>query len=108
MQRHAFYPRMDRQRGTLRHVMPLYNVHPLFTICVISPILRGTTQNFFENPKNTQHCFGRSGNRIRDPEAVFISLLKKKKVLIATFLNPLLTKIITNNILYHFEKVIHK
>uniref|UniRef100_A0A2H1WKG8 SFRICE_015147 n=1 Tax=Spodoptera frugiperda TaxID=7108 RepID=A0A2H1WKG8_SPOFR len=36
-QRHAFYPRSGRQRCTLRHVMPLYNVHPLFTICVISP-----------------------------------------------------------------------
>ncbi|KAF9796947.1 hypothetical protein SFRURICE_007490 [Spodoptera frugiperda] len=31
-QRHAFYPRRGRQRCTLRHVMPLYNVHPLFTI----------------------------------------------------------------------------
>ncbi|KAF9801151.1 hypothetical protein SFRURICE_005745 [Spodoptera frugiperda] len=33
--RHGFYPRSGRQRCTLRHVMPLYNVHPLFTICVI-------------------------------------------------------------------------
>ncbi|KAF9800038.1 hypothetical protein SFRURICE_004450, partial [Spodoptera frugiperda] len=31
-QRHPFYPRKGRQRCTLRHVMPLYNVHPLFTI----------------------------------------------------------------------------
>uniref|UniRef100_A0A2H1V8G6 SFRICE_025177 n=1 Tax=Spodoptera frugiperda TaxID=7108 RepID=A0A2H1V8G6_SPOFR len=38
MQCHTFYPRRGRQRCTLRHVMPLYNVHPLFTICVISPI----------------------------------------------------------------------
>ncbi|KAF9818680.1 hypothetical protein SFRURICE_011726, partial [Spodoptera frugiperda] len=30
MQRHVFYPRRDRQRCTLRHVMPLDNVHPLF------------------------------------------------------------------------------
>ncbi|KAF9819442.1 hypothetical protein SFRURICE_000530, partial [Spodoptera frugiperda] len=37
-QRHAFYPRRGRQRCTLRHVMPLNNVHPLFTICVISPM----------------------------------------------------------------------
>uniref|UniRef100_A0A2H1V3J3 SFRICE_011614 n=1 Tax=Spodoptera frugiperda TaxID=7108 RepID=A0A2H1V3J3_SPOFR len=37
--RHIFYPRRDRQRCSLRHVMP-YNVHPLFTICVISPISR--------------------------------------------------------------------
>ncbi|KAF9787583.1 hypothetical protein SFRURICE_001635 [Spodoptera frugiperda] len=38
-QRHAFYPRRGRQRFTLRHVMPLYNVHqlsPLF--CVIRPM----------------------------------------------------------------------
>ncbi|KAF9822470.1 hypothetical protein SFRURICE_006553, partial [Spodoptera frugiperda] len=27
-----------RQRCTLRHVMPLYNVHPILTICIISPI----------------------------------------------------------------------
>ncbi|KAF9794472.1 hypothetical protein SFRURICE_003174, partial [Spodoptera frugiperda] len=32
VQRHAFYPRRGRRRCTLRHVMPLYNVHPLFTI----------------------------------------------------------------------------
>uniref|UniRef100_A0A2H1WW26 SFRICE_004749 n=1 Tax=Spodoptera frugiperda TaxID=7108 RepID=A0A2H1WW26_SPOFR len=38
MQRHAFHPRRGRQRCTLRHVKPLYNVHPLFTSCVISPI----------------------------------------------------------------------
>ncbi|KAF9796116.1 hypothetical protein SFRURICE_013580 [Spodoptera frugiperda] len=24
--------------STLRYVLPLYNVHPLFTICVISPM----------------------------------------------------------------------
>uniref|UniRef100_A0A2H1W4I5 SFRICE_005521 n=1 Tax=Spodoptera frugiperda TaxID=7108 RepID=A0A2H1W4I5_SPOFR len=35
---HVFYPRRGRQRCTLRHVMPLYNVHTLFTICVISPM----------------------------------------------------------------------
>uniref|UniRef100_A0A2H1VDG1 SFRICE_027595 n=1 Tax=Spodoptera frugiperda TaxID=7108 RepID=A0A2H1VDG1_SPOFR len=38
MQRHAFYPRRGRQRCLLRHVMALYNVHLLFTICVKSPI----------------------------------------------------------------------
>ncbi|KAF9822742.1 hypothetical protein SFRURICE_019432 [Spodoptera frugiperda] len=38
MQGHAFYPRRSRQRCSLRHVMPLYNIHPLFTICAISPI----------------------------------------------------------------------
>ncbi|KAF9804941.1 hypothetical protein SFRURICE_007844 [Spodoptera frugiperda] len=31
-----FYPRRDRQRCTLRHVMPLYKIHSLFTICVSS------------------------------------------------------------------------
>uniref|UniRef100_A0A2H1VPS0 SFRICE_021495 n=1 Tax=Spodoptera frugiperda TaxID=7108 RepID=A0A2H1VPS0_SPOFR len=35
-QRHAFYPRRGRQRCTLRHVMPLYNVHPLFANCGVS------------------------------------------------------------------------
>ncbi|KAF9805072.1 hypothetical protein SFRURICE_010255 [Spodoptera frugiperda] len=38
MQRHAFYPRRDRQRCTLRHLMPLYNVHPLFIIYIKSHI----------------------------------------------------------------------
>ncbi|KAF9793764.1 hypothetical protein SFRURICE_003588 [Spodoptera frugiperda] len=33
-----YYPRRGRQRCTLRHVMPLYNVHSLFTVCVISPM----------------------------------------------------------------------
>ncbi|KAF9793664.1 hypothetical protein SFRURICE_002323, partial [Spodoptera frugiperda] len=32
--RHAFNPRRSRQRCTLWHVMPLYNIHPLFTIYV--------------------------------------------------------------------------
>uniref|UniRef100_A0A2H1VW78 SFRICE_021576 n=1 Tax=Spodoptera frugiperda TaxID=7108 RepID=A0A2H1VW78_SPOFR len=40
--------RRGRQRCSLRHVMPLYNVHPLFTICVVSPILRTTTEIFSE------------------------------------------------------------
>ncbi|KAF9819966.1 hypothetical protein SFRURICE_016636, partial [Spodoptera frugiperda] len=34
--RHALDPRRDRQRCTLCHVTPLYNVHPLFTIYVVS------------------------------------------------------------------------
>ncbi|KAF9795649.1 hypothetical protein SFRURICE_015199, partial [Spodoptera frugiperda] len=50
--RHAFYPRRGRQRCSLRHVMPLYNVHPLFTICVISPILHATTEKFYKNRKS--------------------------------------------------------
>ncbi|KAF9808147.1 hypothetical protein SFRURICE_008650, partial [Spodoptera frugiperda] len=50
-QRHAFYPRRDRQKCSLRHVMPLYNVHPLFTICVISPIHRVTTEKISNKPK---------------------------------------------------------
>ncbi|KAF9798418.1 hypothetical protein SFRURICE_003064 [Spodoptera frugiperda] len=38
LQRHAFYPRRGRQRCTLRQVIPLYNVHLLFTIFYLSPI----------------------------------------------------------------------
>uniref|UniRef100_A0A2H1V182 SFRICE_027306 n=1 Tax=Spodoptera frugiperda TaxID=7108 RepID=A0A2H1V182_SPOFR len=49
-QRHAVYTRRDRQKCSLRHVMPLYNVHPLFTICVLSPILRATTE---KHPSNS-------------------------------------------------------
>ncbi|KAF9793976.1 hypothetical protein SFRURICE_003412 [Spodoptera frugiperda] len=47
LQRHAFYPRRGRQRCTLRHVIPLYNVHTLFTICVISPIAFGALIGWF-------------------------------------------------------------
>ncbi|KAF9801865.1 hypothetical protein SFRURICE_009718 [Spodoptera frugiperda] len=39
--RHAFYPRQGRQRCTLRHLMPLYNVHKLLTICVKEPCICG-------------------------------------------------------------------
>uniref|UniRef100_A0A2H1V1P8 SFRICE_004197 n=1 Tax=Spodoptera frugiperda TaxID=7108 RepID=A0A2H1V1P8_SPOFR len=35
MQRHSFYPRRGKLRCTLRYVMPLYNVHPLFTIKIV-------------------------------------------------------------------------
>ncbi|KAF9794388.1 hypothetical protein SFRURICE_014608 [Spodoptera frugiperda] len=38
---HDFYPRRGRQRCTLRHLMPLYNGHPLFTICVRSHVIGG-------------------------------------------------------------------
>ncbi|KAF9796855.1 hypothetical protein SFRURICE_015837, partial [Spodoptera frugiperda] len=41
--RYAFYPRRGRQRCSLRHVMLLYNVYPLFTICVISPMVENHT-----------------------------------------------------------------
>ncbi|KAF9789001.1 hypothetical protein SFRURICE_008672 [Spodoptera frugiperda] len=61
IQRYAFYPLTGRQRCTLRHLMPLYNVHPLFTLCVISPILRATTEKFSKNGKkhsNTLHDSG--------------------------------------------------
>ncbi|KAF9811405.1 hypothetical protein SFRURICE_002774, partial [Spodoptera frugiperda] len=37
-QDYAFGPQRGRQRCSLRHVMLLYNVHPLSTICVIGPI----------------------------------------------------------------------
>ncbi|KAF9823647.1 hypothetical protein SFRURICE_007500 [Spodoptera frugiperda] len=36
--KHHLYKRRGRQMCTLRHVMPLYNVHTLSAICVISPI----------------------------------------------------------------------
>ncbi|KAF9799237.1 hypothetical protein SFRURICE_006497 [Spodoptera frugiperda] len=51
-QRHAFYPRKGRQRCTFRHAMPLYNVHPRFTVCVISSIPRATTEKFSNNRKS--------------------------------------------------------
>ncbi|KAF9810744.1 hypothetical protein SFRURICE_000801 [Spodoptera frugiperda] len=51
--RHAFYPRSGRQRCTLQHIMLLYTVHLLFTICVISPILRATTEEFCEKQKKS-------------------------------------------------------
>uniref|UniRef100_A0A2H1WET4 SFRICE_031110 n=1 Tax=Spodoptera frugiperda TaxID=7108 RepID=A0A2H1WET4_SPOFR len=35
MKRHTFYPKRGRQTCTSRNVMPLYNVHPLFTICFV-------------------------------------------------------------------------
>ncbi|KAF9796783.1 hypothetical protein SFRURICE_016667, partial [Spodoptera frugiperda] len=62
--RHAFYPRRSRQRYTLRLVMShVQCVHPLFTICVISPMylpcmvslnskLRATTEKFSRNRKS--------------------------------------------------------
>ncbi|KAF9794515.1 hypothetical protein SFRURICE_011805 [Spodoptera frugiperda] len=43
---------MGRQRCTLRHVMLLYNVHSLFTICVISLILSATTETFSKSEKS--------------------------------------------------------
>ncbi|KAF9804309.1 hypothetical protein SFRURICE_011924, partial [Spodoptera frugiperda] len=55
--RHAFYSRRDKQRCTLRHIMLLYNVHPLFTICVISPI-RATQNrnNYLWVPQRVAPC----------------------------------------------------
>ncbi|KAF9822288.1 hypothetical protein SFRURICE_017563, partial [Spodoptera frugiperda] len=51
LQRHAFYLQRSRQRCSLRHAMPLYNVHLLFTIFVISLIFRATTEKFSKNRK---------------------------------------------------------
>ncbi|KAF9802999.1 hypothetical protein SFRURICE_012244, partial [Spodoptera frugiperda] len=48
MYSHAFYLRKNRQRCTLQRIMPLYNVHLLFTIRVISPIVRATTEKYFQ------------------------------------------------------------
>ncbi|KAF9800404.1 hypothetical protein SFRURICE_016794 [Spodoptera frugiperda] len=63
MQRHALYSRKGRQGCTLRHVMPLYNVHPLFTIYVISPIHRATTEKFLKNRKKRSNiCPTRESN----------------------------------------------
>ncbi|KAF9822822.1 hypothetical protein SFRURICE_000891 [Spodoptera frugiperda] len=62
--RHTFYPRMDNVtpfilkgvgRGT-HYGLPLNNVHPLFTIRVISPIFSATTEIFSKHrkkPNNT-------------------------------------------------------
>ncbi|KAF9812195.1 hypothetical protein SFRURICE_001115 [Spodoptera frugiperda] len=56
-QRHAFYPRRGRQRCSLRCVMPLYNVHPLFSICVISPMLLHGTYKGVSLWPHTGHNF---------------------------------------------------
>uniref|UniRef100_A0A2H1WDD2 SFRICE_021838 n=1 Tax=Spodoptera frugiperda TaxID=7108 RepID=A0A2H1WDD2_SPOFR len=55
-----------RQRCTLRRIMPIYNVYPLFTVCVLSPILRATTEKFSKNLKKPSNTFARPGNRTRD------------------------------------------
>uniref|UniRef100_A0A2H1V3M6 SFRICE_003293 n=1 Tax=Spodoptera frugiperda TaxID=7108 RepID=A0A2H1V3M6_SPOFR len=48
MQRHAFYLRRGRQRCILRYIMPLYNVHPLLTICM--------TKSQIQNSKTKKLC----------------------------------------------------
>ncbi|KAF9823603.1 hypothetical protein SFRURICE_011909 [Spodoptera frugiperda] len=54
VQRHAFYLGRDRQRCTLRHVMPLYNVHPLFTICYKSQVI-GDSVLLLRNFRKTEN-----------------------------------------------------
>uniref|UniRef100_A0A2H1WD45 SFRICE_030467 n=1 Tax=Spodoptera frugiperda TaxID=7108 RepID=A0A2H1WD45_SPOFR len=61
MQRNTFYPRWGRQKSILRHVMPLYNIHLLFAICVVSPILCATTEKFSKNRKKLS-------NTLSDPK----------------------------------------
>ncbi|KAF9824658.1 hypothetical protein SFRURICE_004115 [Spodoptera frugiperda] len=58
MHRHAFYPRRDRQRCTLRHVMPLnYGVSLLPAYTRYSSRFRANTVNYSREP----------GNRTQDP-----------------------------------------
>ncbi|KAF9822581.1 hypothetical protein SFRURICE_015987, partial [Spodoptera frugiperda] len=63
MQRQAFYPRRGRQRCTLQHVMPLYNVHPHFTICVINSVLLDTEKSSKIQKSSVVLCPTRESNR---------------------------------------------
>ncbi|KAF9823594.1 hypothetical protein SFRURICE_011900, partial [Spodoptera frugiperda] len=59
----SFYPRKGRQRCTLRHVMPVYNVHSLFNIGVISPMKLNYVINVERKLSDTfPHNIMESGN----------------------------------------------